>query len=49
MLFFSSGKSHSGTNQPDPFLLKAILSELQERQEDCGKMKEAIERLEVRF
>ncbi|XP_031622045.1 transmembrane and coiled-coil domains protein 2 [Contarinia nasturtii] len=42
-----SGKSHSGTNnQQDAFLLKAILTELQERQDDCAKMKEAIERLE---
>lgn len=42
----SSGKSQSGTNQQD-FLLKAILTELQERQEDYAKLKEAIDRLEV--
>lgn len=42
----SSGKSHSG-NQQDAFLLKAILAELQERQEDCVKLKEAVDRLEV--
>lgn len=40
-----SGKSQSGTNQQD-FLLKAILTEMQERQEDYTKLKEAIERLE---
>lgn len=45
--FFSSGKSHSGANQQDVSLLKAILTELQERQEDCAKLKEAVERLEV--
>lgn len=44
--FDSSGKSQSGTNQQD-FLLKAILTEMQERQEDYTKLKEAIERLEV--
>lgn len=45
---FSSGKSHSGTtNQQDAFLLKAILTEMTERQEECAKMKEAIDRLEV--
>lgn len=47
---FSSGKSHSGTtNQQDAFLLKAILTEMTDRQEECAKMKEAIERLEVCF
>lgn len=44
---FRSGKSHSGTNQQDAFLLKAILTELQERHEDCVKLKEAVGRLEV--
>ncbi|XP_055319717.1 transmembrane and coiled-coil domains protein 2 isoform X2 [Sitodiplosis mosellana] len=42
-----SGKSHSGTtNQQDAFLLKAILTEMTDRQEECAKMKEAIERLQ---
>lgn len=48
-LLYSSGKSHSGTNQQNALLLKAIFGELQERRDDCGKMKEAIDRLEVCF
>ena len=43
-----SGKSHPGTNQQNSVFLKAIFVELQERREDCIKLKERLERLEVR-
>lgn len=42
----SSGKSQPGINQYSA-ILKAILAELQERREDCDKVREKLERLEV--
>lgn len=45
-LVCSSGKSQPGINQYSA-ILKAILAELQERREDCDKLREKLERLEV--
>lgn len=42
----SSGKSHSGHNRENELLLKAVCAALQERKEDCAKMKETLERLD---
>lgn len=42
----SSGKSQPAINQYSA-ILKAILAELQERREDCDKVREKLERLEV--
>lgn len=42
----SSGKSHSGHNRENELLLKAVFTALQERKEDCAKMKETLERLD---
>lgn len=42
----SSGKSQPGINQYSA-ILKAILAELQERREDCDKVRGKLERLEV--
>lgn len=43
-MHYSSGKSQSGTSQ---LMLKAILTEIQERKDDIDKLRERIERLEV--
>lgn len=45
-VYRSSGKSQPGINQYSA-ILKAILAELQERREDCDKVREKLERLEV--
>lgn len=42
-----SGKSHPETNPQNSLFLKAIFAELQERREDCTKLKEKLERLEA--
>lgn len=42
-----SGKSQPETNQQTSVFLKAIFAELQERREDCVKLKEKLERLEA--
>lgn len=43
----SSGKSHPGVNQQNALFLKAIFAELQERRDDCVKLKEKLERYDV--
>lgn len=43
----SSGKSHPGGNQQHALFLKTIFAELQERREDCTKLKEKLERYDV--
>lgn len=44
-----SGKSHSGTNQQNLVYFNSIFSELQERREDCIKLKERLEVLMCAF
>lgn len=47
MYSLRSGKSQPETNQQNAVFLKAIFAELQERREDCVKLKEKLERLEA--
>ena len=47
VLIFSSGKSQPEVLTQYSVVLKAILSDLQERREDCDKLREKLERLEV--
>lgn len=48
ILIFRSGKSQPAISQYS-VIIKAILADLQERREDCDKLREKIDRLEVQY